>query len=295
MLNRLKRTSLFVLPLLAVACATPGPILTENVGAIRSGVGAAREQARISFVAVNRLAQDQAIERKLGLPERSLRETDFPTPVSTADAAAWSNAFGILDAYGAALQRLVDPARAEATGDAIGELANSLNGPTINAKIPARLSAVFATFGQALIQAKAEKSATAIMRRTDPAFNAVLSGMAEAIGGSPRDRNSLQFVVDSNWTNAALSHLESRYADLPQAAPDRRRVLQDYVAAIAARDAQLASLSQLQLSLLALAEAHEAAARGNPGDALFWIGRINGWLDDIERRTDAASKAGGGK
>jgi hypothetical protein len=287
--------ALLILPLLATACATPGPILTENVGAIRSGVGAAREQARISFVAVNKLAQDQAIERKIDLPERTLRESDFPTPVSTADATAWSNAFGILDSYGAALQKLVDPARAQATGDAISALATSLNGPTIDAKIPPSLSAVFATFGQALVQAKAEKSATAVMRKTDPAFGEVLAAMATAIGGSPQDRNSLQFVVESNWTNSVLAHLENRYADLAPGNADRRRVLQDYVAAITSRDAQLANLSQLQQSLLALAEAHAAAARGSSGDALFWIGRINGWLDDIKRRTDAAGKSGGGQ
>lgn len=291
----LRRMALLILPLLVVACATPGPILGENVGAIRTGVGAAREQARISFVAVNKLAQDQAIERKINLPERTLRESDFPTPVSTADAAAWSNAFGILDAYGAALQKLIDPAQAQATGDAISALATSLNGPTIDAKIPPSLSAVFATFGQVLVQAKAEKSATSIMHMTDAAFSEVLSTMATAIGGSPQDRNSLQFVVESNWTNSVLANLETRYAELSPSNADRKRVLQDYVAAIAARDAQLANLSQLQQSLLALAAAHAAAARGSSGDALFWVGRINGWLDDIKRRTDAADKSGGGQ
>jgi hypothetical protein len=290
-----KRIALMILPLFMAACATPGSVLSEDVGSIRAGVGAAREQARLSFVAANKLAQEQAIDRKIGLPEPTLRETDFPTPISTADAAAWSNAFGILDAYGAALQSLVDPERAEATGDAIGELATSLNGPAINARIPASLSAVFQTFGQELVQARAEKSATAIMRKTDPAFNEVLSAMASAIGGSPADRDSLQFVVESNWTNSVLANLETRYGGLAPTSPDRRKVVQDYVAAIGARDAQLANLSQLQQSLIALSQAHAAAARGRPGDALFWVGRINGWLDDIKRRTEATEKNGGSK
>jgi hypothetical protein len=270
-----KRIALMILPLFMAACATPGSVLSEDVGSIRAGVGAAREQARLSFVAANKLAQEQAIDRKIGLPE--------------------PNAFGILDAYGAALQSLVDPERAEATGDAIGELATSLNGPAINARIPASLSAVFQTFGQELVQARAEKSATAIMRKTDPAFNEVLSAMASAIGGSPADRDSLQFVVESNWTNSVLANLETRYGGLAPTSPDRRKVVQDYVAAIGARDAQLANLSQLQQSLIALSQAHAAAARGRPGDALFWVGRINGWLDDIKRRTEATEKNGGSK
>jgi hypothetical protein len=57
---------------------------------------------------------------------------------------------------------------------------------------------------------------------------------------------------------------------------------------MADRDAQLRDLDGLRSSLLALGEAHSAAAKGSPGDALFWVERIGGWLDDIKRRTQAA-------
>ena len=276
-------------------CSTPGPVLTQDLGAIRSGIAVTREQARVSFDSANRLALQQSVERKVALPDTTVKESDFTTPVSAADAAAWGNAFGVLDSYGAALQSLVNPKRATDTGDAIGDLAQALNGPTIDAKIPASLSGLFSTLAQALVQARAEKTATAVMRTTNPAFNDVVSRMAAAIGASPRDRGSLQNVVESNWTNAVLPGLDNRYQKLKVGDAARHQVLTDYTTAIITRDAQLANLAQLHDSLLALGEAHAAAAKGKPGDALFWIGRINGWLDDVKRRADAAQKSGEGK
>lgn len=290
----LRCVTITLLAMLA-GCATPGPVLTQDLGAIRSGIAATRDQARVSFDAANKLALQQSVERKVALPDRNIKESDFITPVSAADAAAWNNAFGVLDSYGAALQSLVDPKRANDTGDAIGDLAKALNGPTIDAKIPASLSGLFSTFASALVQAHAEKTAIAVMRTTNPAFNEVVGKMAGAIGVSPRDRGSLQDVVDSNWTNAVLPELDNRYATLKVGDAARRQVLTDYTNAMVARDAQLANLAQLHDSLLALGEAHAAAAKGKPGDALFWIGRINGWLDDIKRRADAAQKSGDSK
>lgn len=287
-----RRLCLLMMPVLIAGCASSGSMLTEDVGALRAGIGAAREQSRISFIAANKLAQEQAIERKIDLSEKTLREADFPVPVPSEDAAQWAEAFAILDTYSGALQKLVDSKRTQATGDAIGGIAASLNGPTINAKMPPTLSGAFATFGQALMQSRAEKSAVAVMRKTDPAFREVVGAMADAIGGSPQDVASIQFVVESNWTNSILPSLENKYTGLEVKSGERRRVAQDYVAAISARNAQLANLSQLHQSLIALGEAHSAAARGHPGDALFWIDRIHGWLDEIKRRAADAEKSG---
>jgi hypothetical protein len=47
------------------------------------------------------------------------------------------------------------------------------------------------------------------------------------------------------------------------------------------------SLGDLRSSVLALGEAHKAAAAGDNGNAQFWIGRIGGWLDEVRRRTEA--------
>lgn len=270
--------------LFASACATPGPILTENVGAIRSGVAAARQQAQASFAAANEVSREQAIARKVRLPETILREGDFPLAVPVESGREWDGAFDILDQYGAALQSLVDPSRAQQTSTAIGALGQSLNSPNINAKIPAGLTAVFQTLGRALVQAHAERRATSVMRATDPAFNNVVGQMATAIG-KPEEPGSLSNTVASQWNNSVLPLLENEYKEVPASDQGTRRsVIEAYVKAMAERDSQLADLILLQQSLLALGEAHASAAKGKPGDALFWIGRINGWADEVRNR-----------
>jgi len=266
------------------ACATPGPVITENVGAIRSGVVAAKQQAEASFAAANQVSREQAIARKIRHSETILRETDFPLAVPIESARDWSGAFDILDQYGAALQSLVDPKRAQETSSALGALGQSLNSPNINAKIPSSLTAVFQTLGQALVQAHAERRATSVMRATDVAFNDVVGQMATAIG-KPAEPGSLSNTVASQWNNSVLPLLENEYASLSPSDQDARRgVIEAYVKAMAERDRQIADLVLLQQSLLALGEAHSAAAKGRPGDALFWIGRINGWADDVRKR-----------
>ena len=270
--------------LLAAACATPAPILIEDVGAIRSGAVAARQQAEDSFAAANDLARDQAIERKVRQPNAILRQTDFPQPVSAEAARKWNQAFSVLDQYGAALQSLVDPARAAETAEAIGELGQGLQSGPLNANLPNGLTAVFQTFGQALIQARAESKATAVMRSTDPAFNQLVGEMATAIG-EPDEPGSLSNTVRSAWENSVIPLIENEYASTDtDDEGTRRRLITSYLEAMSERDKQLSDLTLLQQSLLALGEAHSAAAQGRPGDALFWIGRINGWADDIRKR-----------
>jgi acyl-CoA reductase-like NAD-dependent aldehyde dehydrogenase len=152
---------------------------------------------------------------------------------------------------------------------------------------------VFATFGQALVQAHAEKTAMDVMRKVDPAFTATMAGMADGIGKD--DGSGLRGTVHSNW-DAVLAAIRSAYAETPGTNRDaRKRVLQQFLDAMDARDEQLNALEQLRTSLIALGEAHAAAARGNHGEAVFWIDRINGWLDDVKRRADELDKAQGKK
>lgn len=274
--------------LLVAGCATPGPILNENVGALRSGIGAASQQSQLAFDAANKLAREQSVNAKVADPRRTLDPGDFPLPAPPEGTAKWAQAFSILDSYGAALQSLVDPKRSQAGGDALQALGTTLNGPTLAAGIPPSLTAAFSTLGSALLQARSESKATAVMRQTDGAFNAVVNDMATAIGTSGTDAGSLQNSVASSWNRSVLTKIEDDYAALaPTDQAGRRAVIQRYLDAMNARDKQLASLSQLRQSLLALGEAHSAAARGDPGNALFWVQRINGWLDEMKARTDA--------
>lgn len=109
-----------------VACATPGPVLTESVGTIRTGIGTAREQSRLAFEAANRIAREQAVERKVDDAKAvSIAESDFPLAVAQADADQWAAAFNALDGYAAALQKLVDPKLSLGTGDALQALSVS--------------------------------------------------------------------------------------------------------------------------------------------------------------------------
>jgi hypothetical protein len=283
------------LVLAAAGCATPGPVVTEDVGAIRSAIAAVRQQSQASFTAANGLVREQAVDRKVRSPELILRQSDFPTPVTAEAAQQWSDAFDLLDSYAAALQSLVDPQRAQDAGAAIGQLGESLNGPTVRAAIPASVSGVFQAFGSALVQARAERSATAIMRRTDPAFAELIGRMAGAIGRA-HEPGSLYDVVESAWNDSVLPGLENRYKALsPSDEAGRRQAIQAYLDAIAARDAQLTQLGEVSQSLLALGEAHAAAARGRPGDALFWIKRIEAQLDEIKGKTGNAGKTGNGQ
>jgi hypothetical protein len=286
------RAAMLVIALALAACATPGPVLTQDVAGIRTGITAARQQASDSFVAANDLAREQAIARKIRRPELTLGAEDFPQPVPAAAARQWDGAFTILDQYGAALQSLVDQRRADATGNAVASLGHAINASTLlRGKVPDALTSVFAAFGQALVQAAAERKATDIMRAADPAFRQVIDGMATAIG-RPDEPGSLANSVASQWDNSVLPLIENDYSFIAPTDQERRRqLLQTYVKAMSARDRQLADLAQLQRSLVALGEAHSAAATGKPGDARFWIKRINSWADEVRARAEAAHAA----
>lgn len=274
------------------ACATPGPILNENVGAIRTGVGLAREEAALVFERTNQTARDIDVARVLAGPAPNLREEDFPLALAREDIVAWGNAFSVLDGYLAALQSLVGPGRAGETATALDGLAAQLReGPTQLA-LPGPATAAFSTFAGALVQLKAERSARDAMLRADPAFKGVTTAMADAIG--PDDRAGLRQTTRLYWAGrlADIRADYSRAGAAPAGEAARKAAAARFVEAMDARDTQLGGLAGLRSSLLALGEAHGAAARGSEGDALFWIGRIGGWLDEMKRRTAEAEKAG---
>ncbi|RAK67531.1 hypothetical protein [Phenylobacterium kunshanense] len=275
--------------LLTSGCATPGPKLSQDLAGLRTGVVATREQARLSIDSANKLAREQAIEFKLDSPAVALAESDFPLAVDRADAEAWNAAFGALDAYAATLQSLVDPARGAATGDALASLGQQLNTGPLHAGLPASVSGAFAAFGGALVQARAEKTAAAAMVRVDPAFQTVMAAMADGIGAD--DSKGLRLTVRSNWA-AALARLRVAYAEKPPSdRAARRAAIGQFLAAVDARDAQLANLAGLRMSLLSLGRAHAEIAAGKPVAAQVWIDRAHSILDDVRRRIGDAGKA----
>ncbi|QND79582.1 hypothetical protein H4W19_14710 [Pseudoxanthomonas mexicana] len=288
----LKITVLALLPLLS-ACATQSSMIAEDVGAVRLGIAATRAQANISFNASNDLVREQAVARKISLTDRTISESDFPILIARETTEQWASAFDSLDAYSSAIQSLADGSRAQETGNVVSELAKNLNDLSTQSAVPPNVAGAVSAWASALLQLRSEKRATEIMRATDEKFRNVITHMADAIGTSPTDLGSLQLVVDSNWTNSVLLMIENRYMALAVGDPQRENVARSYIAAISTRDAQLANLSQLRRSLLALADAHTAAANGRPADALYWIKRIDSILDDMQKRADEASKEQG--
>lgn len=291
--------------LLTLACAwltacasTPGPVIAHDATVMRVAVSSVREQTRTAFDATNRLARDQAIDGQV-LVAKPLTEAAFPAAIAPADAAAWADALDILDAYASALQRLSGPDQAAATGTALDALGNELATGTTKLSISPGLQGLGVAFGKALVQAHGEAEATAAMRRADPAFQALVSGMADALGAGPSP-GTVQFTVKSNW-DAALGLIQAQHQALipPIAKPetlakseaDRRRLVVQFVAAMEGREAQLRQLAQLHDALLALGQVHAAAAKGQPGDAAFWITRLNGWADDVKAYAQSAQKA----
>lgn len=279
---------LAALALLPAGCATPGAILDDSVGKVRAGVAAVDQQSRLAFTNANDLVREQEIHRAVLSPSTDLSEGQFAVAVTADDAVKWRASFGRLDAYLAALQLLVDTRRAATTSSNLNALGTELQSGVVGAELPTGVSGAFASLGGAIVQARAEKTATAVMRKTDPAFRATMEAMRDAIG--PREGPGLAATVANQWLTISTRQ-SIDYAGLrPDDLGGRDRAIRDFLKTTDAREAQLGDLAALRDSLAALEEAHTAAANGSSGDALYWIGRIDGILTDIKA---SASQSGG--
>jgi hypothetical protein len=124
-----------------------------------------------------------------------------------------------------------------------------------------------------------------VVRRTDPAFNDLLVAMADALAGD--DPASLRNTVADQWQAGTLSALQTRFGSLPrgpETAAERRRLAEAYVQALGERDRAMGSFTRLRQALLALADAHRAAARDDPASAMAWVDRVDRITADIGRR-----------
>lgn len=280
---------LAIATLLVTACASTSVSIGTDAAAMRAANSAIRTQAQDAFRQANDGARAVAIEHRLNVtepaqgrsPDLTLSEDDFPRAVTASDAAEWDRAFAELDGYFLALQSLVDPTRTRVTGEELTNVIARLNSEPVEAGLPDGFSAVFATLFENLVRAQAEREATAIMRRLDPQFGVLTTTLADAIGVD-EDGGSLRGTVWVHW-QARLDAYNVEYAQASTRTA-RRAIITSYLQAIDARDAQLRSLEQLRTSVLALGEAHSAAARGTRGDVMFWLERIEAARLDIERR-----------
>lgn len=274
-----------LLLLLLGACATTR--VGDAAPALHRGTLVAAAQTQDLFAETNRTARALDIERVLlrgevvadGLPR--IGEADFAPVVDPETAAQWAAIFDSLAGYTGALVRLTDPALAASVGNelqAVGNGFGRLAGPP-SARV-GKVSAVVGALGDAIVSARAERTAAGVVRRTDPAFQELIAAMADALGAD--DRTGLRGTVADQWNRGTLPALSTRFGREPPAA--RRAIAEDYVAALDGRDRALSSFGRLRQALLALGAAHQAAALGNPGSAAAWVDRLERLSDDIARR-----------
>lgn len=268
------------------ACTTPGVVSTAAPELYR-GTLAAAAQSEDSFASANTLARQADTERLLlaaespGTALPTISAKDFTEIVSPEAAAQWRALFDALSGYAQNLVSLTDPALSGSVGEALAESGNSLNALAGGSPELGRAAGLAGVLGAAIVQSAGEKTALDVMRRTDPAFNDLLAGMADAIGATPE--SGLSETVASSWNNAILQADRTRYGLIPrgpEGTPARRAAIEAHLKHVSARDQSLAQLASLHRSLLALAAAHRAVAQGRDMDARAWIARVEKLADD---------------
>jgi len=260
------------LALLAGGCVPSAPVLSGNIGAIRTGAAQTKTESAGAFAAINTTGRDSAID---GLLDENMAPSDDAlAPLITRDTAArWNAAFDQIDAYLAALQDLTDARRSDEAYARLAGIGGALQNGALHARLPHDSAEAFTLFGAA-VQAGAERKAQSIMRETDPAFQKLVRGMGDLVSGP--GRGTLSAIVETQWRERLDGIAADEYGNVKQGTRDQRRVvIQDYSKALDARDAQLYALASLRDSLFALAEAHSAAAKSHDGATLYWIEQID--------------------
>lgn len=274
-----------VIPLLLLAACSHGPALSEGVGAMRTSVAGAKAGSAKAFTDINAARRDDAIEDILDA-NTPPSEAAFAPVIDRDTAAAWSEAFDRVDEYLGGLQQLVDPKASAETTKNLNAIGTALQSDTIGVNLPKGSAQLFAALGGALVQASAEHKAQAIMLRTDPQFQSLMRRLGDLVAG--KGEGTLAAMVRTQWQRRLDGIAADDYGKVRNGSRDERKAaVQAYATALDARDAQLETLGNLRASLLALGEAHGAAARGSDGAVFYWIAQLN------QRLKEARDAAGG--
>ncbi len=257
---------------LLAGCVPSAPVLSGNIGAIRTGAAQTRTESASAFTAINSTGRDSAIEGLLD--ENAAPSDDALAPLITRDTAArWTAAFDQIDAYLSALEDLSDTRRADEAYTRLAGVGSALQSGALHVRLPRESASAFTAFGAA-VQAGAERKTQSIMRDVDPAFQRLVRGMGDLVAGP--GKGTLSGIVETQWRERLDGIAADEYGTVKQGTRDQRRaVIQDYSKALDARDAQLYALASLRDSLFALAEAHSAAAKSKDGATLYWIEQID--------------------
>lgn len=273
--RRAKASLLVALMALALAgCART--VVSEDLAKFGAAANSLSQQSDLAFNQSNKLIRDVSIDRFVRSRAPGLSEDQFQVAVTRSDIDAWTEALTALSDYGAGLASLVDSKRGVETSDALVALGAKLNQGFVGAKINPGVASAFASLGGALVDAKAQSEARKILQRSDPAVQDVIGRMAGALGDD--DADGLRGTVLSNW-NTSFTGVRRAYATAAERGDEanQRKLVAEYLSGLDRRDAQLRSLANVRASLISLAAAHAAAAKGAPAT-------VDGLLDQVERR-----------
>lgn len=253
---------------------------TELTGFGTAAVSLSR-QTDVNFAEANRIARLAAVDRFVRSGAIGLTEAPFAPAVPADVANEWRAAFSDLERYGLLLGTLTGDDQRKQTTTAFKDLGVELNSGVVGAKISPGVAAGFSALAGALVDMEAQRRAREILQRTDPQVRSLLTAMAEAVGAS--DGEGLRGTVGSAWT-AFGGRNQRAYALAIEGKRDedaRRAIVVDYLTLLDRRQAQLASLASLRSSLLALADAHSAAAAGSKRPIGELLNVIEARLDEI--------------
>lgn len=257
--------------LLAAACAT---VQQPQVEAFHQGVSAAKMQMDTAFASINRMVTQDEIDRAITLP--NLKDEDVLAVLDADSIARWDTAFAKIDQYAANLTLLISPDNANDFGTATEGLAGEIAKLSPNALPAPTVATAFAEFGRLLIEVKGQHDAIAAARTADPGIQKVFSEMAAVIGESSQQAGGLRATVRSHWQ---LRMADQRANFLAVQGEARRGVVTGYIALRDQRDAQDLQLGMLRQSILDLASAHGALARGSNIDLNSAVALIQQELD----------------
>jgi hypothetical protein len=265
---------------LLIGCTTVQP---DAVSQFSLGVSKAQQQLDAAFHDANALAREEEISYVVSTNRPGITEADFTPALSPADAAAWDDAFGKIQAYATALKTLLAGNQGQQFSDAVVGLAKEVRSGSTGQQINPGVATAFTELASVLIDVKAQKNAQAAMKKADPAIHETLVQMAQAIGSS--NAVGVRSTVWANWAARMALGPVRAYADAVSNGNNvekKTTAAQAYVAMLDQRDAQLSALASLRQSLLLLADTHTAAANGSTTDASGLVAAISKRVDETQ-------------
>ncbi|HUJ09857.1 MAG TPA: hypothetical protein VL171_07505 [Verrucomicrobiae bacterium] len=272
-----------VLVSLSAGCGT---VPIQNIQDFTTGVTAAQKQTTLAFQAVTDLTSDDVIDYAAAQP--TLTDENFFLVLDPKAEAAWDRSFLALEKYGQDLVVLTSPDLTKDYKDYSVSLAEEikktgqvLQGANLVTSAPepsAVLATAFTKLGDLLLRAKAQADAKRIVSATDPAVQQILFEMAADIGDS--DGTGIRGTVHAHWQQRKG---KCQVAFTKSDDAGKRKLAVQFAGLISQQQAQDAVLESLHRSLLALASAHRALAKGEPFSMAASIAFIKNEVQDTEQ------------